>query len=361
MVATLNGHRITDARVNIPAWGCWYASATVDGEHALTGAVTLKIADLTLTGTILSGGAMKGRSSFRVVAGKGGWGREVPSKGYASDAGVKRSTVIQDAAQEVGESVTGLDVSARIGPGWVRKKGPASRVLEQLAPNAWYVDEAGVTHLGARSASVLPGGITRVTPADISRATVELASDAIAAILPGVVVDGIAAIDVEHEVTPNGIRSRIWGARSGASANATSRALAAFRVLIDQLDPDRNYRGVTEYRVVTQEGDRLNLQPVRVSTGMPSLRRVTMRPGVSGAKSTVALGSLVLVAFVDASPARPVVVGFSDAESDGFTPILTEIDASTFVKVADGARPVGATGDLAGGIWPLAGTTRILG
>ncbi len=189
----------------------------------------------------------------------------------------------------------------------------------------------------------------------------ELASDAISAILPGVVVDGIAAIDVEHEVTPNGIRSRIWGARSGASANATSRALAAFRVLIDQLDPDRNYRGVTEYRVVTQEGDRLNLQPVRVSTGMPTLRRVPMRPGVSGAKSTVALGSLVLVAFVDASPARPVVVGFSDAESDGFTPILTSVDASTFVNLADALLPMPRTGDLAGGIWPIVGTTRVIG
>ncbi len=361
MVATLNGHRVTDARVNIPAWGCWYASATVDGEHALTGAATLKVADLTLTGTILSGGPAKGRSSFRIVAGKGGWGREVPSKGYASDAGVKKSTVIQDAAQEVGETVAALDTAPRVGPAWTRKKGPASRVLEQLAPSAWYVDEAGVTRLGARAASTLPGGITRVTPPDLSRATVELASDAISAILPGVVVDGIAAIDVEHEVTPNGIRSRIWGARSGASANATSRALAAFRVLIDQLDPDRNYRGVTEYRVVTQEGDRLNLQPVRVSTGMPTLRRVPMRPGVSGAKSTVALGSLVLVAFVDASPARPVVVGFSDAESDGFTPILTSVDASTFVNLADALLPMPRTGDLAGGIWPIVGTTRVIG
>ena len=71
--ATLEGHRVTTARATIPAWGCWYADVSIDGEHALTGAVTLQIADLAMKGTVLSGGPAKGRSHFRIVAGAGGW------------------------------------------------------------------------------------------------------------------------------------------------------------------------------------------------------------------------------------------------------------------------------------------------
>ncbi len=86
--ATLNGSRVTDARVNIPAWGCWYAEVTIDGEVALpttAAGVELKIADLTLAGTVLSGGPQKGRASYRIVAGRGGWGKTIKSWKYNDD------------------------------------------------------------------------------------------------------------------------------------------------------------------------------------------------------------------------------------------------------------------------------------
>lgn len=356
MMASLAGKRVTSARTTIPGWGCWYAEASIDGEHSLSGGVELVLADLKLHGTVLSGGPQKGRSSFVIVGGKGKWGTVIPRKSYANDAGVKVSTVLGDAAREAGETLE-ISSSDRVGPAWTRNEGPASKVLQILAPAAWYMGEDGVTRLGKRPSVPFTEKAPRVTPVDLARRTVTLASEKIATLVPGAVVDGIEAVDVLHEIGPSGLRTTIYGEQSFGG----SRELAALRALLEQLDPHRKFRGVTEYRVVTQTGERLNLQPVRVSTGMPDLQRVSVRPGVSGAKAQVMLGSRVLVGFVDADPARPFVAHFEDADGEGFTPLLLELDASTVVKLADGLRPMAATGDLAGGIWPIAGTTRVMG
>lgn len=356
MIASLAGERVTSARSTIPGWGCWYAEASIDGEHALSGAVELVMADLTLKGTILSGGPQKGRSSFIIVGGKGKWGKTIPRKSYANDAGVKVSTVLGDAAREAGETLE-LSSTDRVGPAFVRAEGPASRVLEQIAPATWYVGEDGITRLGKRPRKPFNGNAPRVSPVDLARRTVTLASEKIAALVPGAVVDGIEAVDVLHEIGPSGLRTTIYGEQSFGG----SRELAALRKLLEQLDPNRKFRGVTEYRVVTQEGERLNLQPVRVSAGMPDLQRVSVRPGISGAKAKVMLGSRVIVGFVDADPSRPYVAQFEDADGNGFTPLLLEINASTFVKLADGVRPMAATGDLAAGLFPIVGTTRVMG
>ncbi len=333
--ATLNGHRATSARVQIPKWGLWYADVSLDGEITLKGAVTLQIADLTLKGTIIAGGPAKGRSSFRVVAGAGGWGKTLPKKSYANDAGVKVSTVLGDAAREAGETLGDVSGAPPVGASWTRARDSAARLLEQIVPGGWYVDEAGVTRLGARA--VAPLAIAGVThgPVDRARGTVTLASESIAKILPGVVVDGLEAVDVAHEMTAKGgLRTTIWGAVGPLN---TTRALAAFRVIFDQLDPNRKYRGTTEYRVSTQEGERLNLQPIRVSSGMPDLRRVYVRPGMAGLKTKAALGARVLVGFIDSDPSRPYVTGWEDAEGGGFSPLELDLDA-LLIKAGQGSK-----------------------
>lgn len=328
-ISTLGGFTATSARVNIPAWGCWYAEASIDGEHILSGRVTLKIADLTLVGTILSGGTMLGRSSYRIVGGAGGWGRTVPKKSYANDATVKVATVIGDAAREVGESVAVIAQTLRTGPAYVREEGPASLALNTLAPGAWYVDEAGTTHLGARAAGALVGKVTRVNPIDKARGKVVLAAESIATILPGVVVDGMSAVDVLHEVSAaSGVRSTVWGAQNPST-------LESLRALIHQLDPDRSFRGVTEYRVDTLNGSRVNLQPVRVSSGMPELKNVPVRPGVAGCEATLALAARVLVGFVDSDPSRPFVCAAEDADGEGFLPTVLKLGGgSDFVALS---------------------------
>lgn len=318
--ATLNGHRVTSGKVTLPEWGAWYADVSVDGEVELTGRVEVKIADLTLQGAVLSGGPAKGRSHFSIIAGAGGWGKKIARKSYATDLGVRISKVVRDAANEVGEPVDEATLgTATTGPAFVRPEGLASRVLQLVAPGAWHVGEDGVTRLGKRAASTPPTKMT-LGPIDRARGTVTIASESIASLLPGVVVEGLEAADVMHEISADGLRTTIW-------TNTMASLADGLRELLEQLDPDRRYRGVTEYRIVDQSGDRLELEPVRKSTGMPDLRNVLVRPGVPGVSAEHALGSYALVGFVDSDPGRPVVLAFQDAEGEGFQPTSLSLHA----------------------------------
>ena len=346
VLASLSGNRVTDAKVTIPAWGVSYVDATVDGSIILKGPVSFVIADLSMSCTVLSGGptGAAGRSYFRLVVGAGGWGQTISRRSYANDAGVRLSNVLGDAAAEAGETLdsTTVDQTARLGPYYVRPEGPACRVLEQVAPGAWYVGEDGETRLGARPASTLSTAAPRTSELDLARGTLTIASPTIAGILPGLAIDGLTAVDVEHELGEKvGLRSTIWGQRGGT----TSRRLSAFRALFDQLDPGRKFAGMWEYRIVAQQGERLNLQAIRVSTGMPDLQHVMVRPGVAGTKAQHTLGARVVVGFVDRDPSRPVVLAFEDAEGAGFLPTSLAINASTSIALAGGGAAVGRVGD----------------
>lgn len=334
--ATIAGRTVIACTVQIPAWGAWYADVATDDETAHEGRVSLVVADLTLSGTVLSGGVYQGRGAWRIVAGAGGWGTEIAARGYANDAGVKRATIFADAAADAGETIADLP-SGTVGPAWAREAGPASRALQLLQPRSWYIDEAGTTRVGARTVATFAGQATRMDGTDQGRGKIVLAADSIATLLPGAIVDGVTAVDVQHELSGGKLRTTIWG----AGLSTTTRRLTAWRELLDQLYPEHRYRGCWEYRVVTRSGDRLNLQPARVSTGMPDLRSVRVRPGVAGCKASAALGSLVLVTFVDADPARPVVLAFDDADSPGFDPTLLELGkGATLTRIADGVPGV---------------------
>ena len=336
--ATLAGNRCLAVSVHVPAWGLAFAEVELDQEVDLTGAVELVVADMTFRGAILSGGPWIGRSRYRVVAGAGGWGRDLPAKEYRTDLGVKLSTVLGDAAREAGETIEGVAATS-VGQAYERLAGPASQCLQLLAPQAWYVGTDGVTRLGSRPQVAYAGTASR-GKVDLAAGRVELMADAIADIVPGVVVEGVEAVDVVHELRESKLRTTVYGSTTG-----TSKRLAAWVALLDQLRPIDRYRGVWEYRVVSQSGDRLNLQPARVSLGMPDCRSVRVRPGLPGCKATVALGSLVLVAFVNSDPGRPVVVGFDDAESPGYLPTKLTIDASSEVLVGAGLGRVLREGD----------------
>jgi len=266
----------------------------------------------------------------------------VPAKSYANDAGITRAKVLTDAATDCGETFDATTATGVLGPQWHRENAPASNALHLIAPRAWYVGEDGVTRLGARQTRQYTGSAARVA-ADLAQSRVVLAANDVSELLPGVVVDGITAVDVCHELDGDKLRTTIWGAQSVGGALAR---------VVDALTAKYRYAATYEYRVVTPSGERLNLQPVRVSTGMHDLQRVPVRPGLPGCKASHTLGSLVLVTFVDCDPARPVVVGFDDAESLGYLPteldlcdglgrVLREGDTLTLTGVQTGA---GATG-----------------
>lgn len=346
----LNGNAASACLLTIPGTGLWYAGVDLTDTVALSGPVTLQFLDTTWQGCVVAGGVVDGRARYRIVAGTGGWGTTLPPKAYANDAGLKVSKLVADAASEAGEPAPTNAPTTVLGPHFDRPALPASFVLNLLAPRAWYAGADGVVTFGARTAlaaSQLP--VLDRNPA--SRSTTLGISDSAAGLLPGIATEYGTAADVELEAGPEGLRARLYAAPSGVS-----RRHAALARILAALDPGARFRGCHEYRVVTQTGERLNLQPVRSRAQLPDLARVPVRAGVPGVKATHAPGSQVLVAFLDGDPSRPAVVGFDDPEQPGWHPLFLELGGPTTLGVARQTDPVIA-GGFAGTI--TLGSTRI--
>jgi hypothetical protein len=347
---TLSGNAASACLLTIPGTGLWYAGVDMLEPVELAGPVTLQFLDTTWQGCVIAGGPVDGRARYRVVAGTGGWGSTLAPRAYANDAGLTIAKLVKDAASEAGEPAPTGAPSTTVGPHFDRREAPASFVLNQLAPRGWYAGADGVVTFGARAAlaaSSLP--IVDRNPASRS-ITLGLSASA-AGLLPGTDTEYGAAADVELEAGPEGLRARLYAAPAGVSR----RALAYARIQA-AVDPGARFRGVHEYRVVTQSGERLNLQPVRSRSALPDLARVPVRAGVPGVKATHAPGSKVLVAFLDGDPGRPSVVGFDDPEQPGWMPLFLELGAAPTLGVARQTDPVIA-GPFAGTI--TLGSTRI--
>src|SRR6185369_8903400 len=311
----------------VPRWGCWGVDVDLSGEVKLAGAVTVTLADLSLAGASVSGGVADGRSAYRIAGGRGGWGKLIPKKGYNDDSGVKRATVLRDAATAAGETIDGLPIT-RMGPHFARRTGPASAVLNELVPRAWRVAFDGTTRMGAYPDSAYAGDGVRTRRAPGSQ-VIDVTTDKLAALVPGVSVDGaLPATDVEYVLDENRLTVHVY---AGRRAN---RRLDALARTVEALFPDIRYRGHTEYRVVSQQGDRLNLQVARAASDMPDLARVPVRPGMAGLKATVAPGELVLVVFADAEPSRPQVVSHDAVGAPGWMPLQLELGGPVTLGVA---------------------------
>ena len=324
--ATLAGHACTRATLTIPGVGLWSAVVELSDDAALTGAVTLDMLGSTWSGTVIAGAVVDGGARYRVIAGRGGWGQDIPPRAYANDAGLLRAQLIADAATAAGE-LPPVGFAGRTGPHFNRALGPASFALNLLAPRAWYADAAGVVHAGAWP--VLPASGLGVLRRDPAQRVVELELvDSAAGLTPGTATEFGAGADVEIEVSHEGARARLY-----AAAGAPRRARALAR-LMAAIDPSAPWRGVHEYRVVSQSGERLNLQPVRSRAALPDLTRVPVRAGVPGVKAQHTPGSAVLVAFLEGDPTRPAVVGFDAPDSPGWMPVELDFGGPTPLGVA---------------------------
>lgn len=149
MFSAVNGVRVGALTLVIPARGLWVADVLLNQPLEDGAGVTLTLAGLTLRGKVERGGNFLLNFSARIVGGNGGWEQVIPSRPYQNPFGVKLKSVVTDAASAAGESVN-VTADRDIGLFYVRKSGPASRVLNQLAPQ-WWVDSAGVAQVGPRA------------------------------------------------------------------------------------------------------------------------------------------------------------------------------------------------------------------
>lgn len=348
-LATLGGFSVSKALVQVGAWGTYWIGVDLVEPEVITGKTTFVCGGVSMACTVMNGGAVDGYAAYRLVGGTGGWGNSVPAKPYLDDGGVKVSTVIGDAARTVGEAVDGLPTT-RLGPHYARRVGPASQVLHALTPFAWRVDFDGVTRFGPRPTTEYKGDAPR-TRRSPGVNVIDLATEDLTGLVPGVTIDGSApATDVEYELDEKRLTVRVY---AGARSN---RRLDAQRRIVEAMFPNMRYSGVHEFRVVTQSGERVNLQPVRTANGLPPLMNVPIRPGMAGLKAKVMPGSLVLVGFIDQDPSRPAVISHDAADSPGWMPLELDLGGPAALGVARMTDPVQA-GPFSGAI--VSGSLRV--
>lgn len=333
---SIEGYDVHAAVLQIGAWGTWWLD--VSTPEALVceigQAVVASVGGVEYRGTVLAGDAVDGRAAYRIVGGAGGWHKDLPAKTYSKTPGVRVSEVLVDAAAEAGESL-GPVPGTVMGQHFVREAGPAHRVLNGLAPQAWYVDNLGITQFGARAPSDYTGD-GAIIRRDRSAGVVEIDTDDLSQLVPGVRVDGQdPATDVEIRLAGSKLTARVYHGKR------TTERLVHYARIFDALDPFRKFRGTFEYRVVFQVGERLDLQIVRRATGLGDLESVPVRlaPGV---RASHFLGSLVLVTFVDSDPSRPVVIAGDDPDSPGWMPLFLMLGAEPTIPINRVGDPVQA-------------------
>jgi hypothetical protein len=103
-----------------------------------------------------------------------------------------------------------------------------------------------------------------------------------------------------------------------------SKAIRALRALIKQFTAPLEYHAKVRYRVVQKVVDRYHLQAVAKGK-WPDQTYVSVKPGAAGYDASLALGSIVVVEFLEGDPTLPVITHFAGPGESGFTPISVAI------------------------------------
>jgi len=137
----------------------------------------------------------------------------------------------------------------------------------------------------------------------------------------------------ELVATADSLRLTAW-----TGADIRQSAIAdRLRRLVERVS-DAKIFGKWRYRVVSMSSERVNLQAVRKSAGLPDATACGMWPGVAGAHAELALGAEVLVEFIEGDREQPIVTGFAGRDGVGHVP--------ESLSFCDGTRPAAAAGDV---------------
>jgi hypothetical protein len=346
-IVTLAGVVAVAARVHVPPGGPWFADVDLDTDASLpAGKVDLVLGPLTVRGTVAApyAGTYAAQRRVRVIAGAGGWGTLVTPRAYHNDGGVRPRTVADDAARIAGETLGDFAPGADPLPGadYVRGAGPASSVLEDVIGDAaWWVDYDGTTRVGARSTSdPVPRSYEVLDYNPRTRTAVLTVDD------PGAVVIGSRLRDptlpdpqtvheLTIEVTHAAIRLHAW---TGGTGGRYGRAAGALRALIAAAGPSEvPIYGARRYRVSSVSGDRLMLQAVNRTAGLPDVGPISAWPGVAGAHAVPAVGAEVLVEFIEGDRAQPYVTAWAGRDGHGFVPVSLLLDIETTLTLGAAA------------------------
>jgi hypothetical protein len=343
--ATIGGENVRSMTLRIPQSGRWTADVVMIGDPQLSGTLNVRLGGTTLRGTVVESmsGRYVGTTAFRLVGGYGGWQRMLGVRHYHNDgAGVRALVIAQDAAREAGERLGSFVPSAeRIGIDYVRTATvPAVKALEDAAgSNTWWVELDGTTTVGVRPVTQLDAKACPVLGYDPMERVATLGVDSLEAVRIGAVItqyvdtpQTIREIVISiSESEP--LRAKVWCGGTDKSAGRLVTLLKG----IAQRSTDKPLYGLYRYRVVSRVGERIEAESAR-GGDLPNVRPIAMWPGTSGTYAELAIGSEVLITFIDGSPAEPVITAFAPSGSPGFVPerlVLAGTNGPAAARVGD--------------------------
>lgn len=220
--ATANDSLVIRGTIGIPRAGAWHADLRVDAESALSGAITLKIADgLTLVGTAAPGrtGVWLDTASLRMVGGAGGLANKAKPRHYRKTA---LRSVLGDILATAGErlaptsSASILDLTflhwATIGQACGRMISALLGDSRLPADVAWRVLPDGTVWVGVETWPASPlANVVDYQDLDESPSDgwMELGVEA-PSLLPGMTLAGRRVSYVEHLIDGATARTRVW-------------------------------------------------------------------------------------------------------------------------------------------------------
>ncbi len=354
MTLDLSGASLSSATIHWPRWGIPSADLvfTEEPTFAAGAPVILHVGDVSIAGTLRPGGAFGGTTYYAFIAGAAQWDAPVPARSYHATAGVLLSRVAKDLVRETGGNVRALAApnpivdagdpsflvleipDGSIGIDFTRRAGLASEALYALSAGRWWVDVAGVMHIGPRPARpfVAPPTLTvdSFDPSTLA-ATIRIADDNLSPLLPGCVLTApglpspLAIDSLTIRATPGSIDIDACGERG---------AVELFTDLVASLNSPNLYARTAPMTVHDVQGPLASVVPIPGdprSTPIPGASLLPQITGVPGCTATLAPGETVLVGWPGADPSSPTIVAYPP----GVLPATMALDASVAMTIGE--------------------------
>jgi hypothetical protein len=300
MSALVSGRNALSLEIIESSIGAWHCTAEVDGDTALSGAVTVDNDGTQWLGFVLRSKGFAGRCQAWIVGGKGQLAKILDAKHYSN---TMAATVAADICRDSGEVLaSGLVLTQRLAH-WERTQGQASHCLVALCDRlglTWRTLRDGTIWIGTDTwATVKPK--VEVEDEDWSSGCIQLMAEEfseLAKLAPGVTYDGNRADEVVFHVSPDEERAIL---RIDSVSSAVNDFLKVIRRKIEMA-------GSYECTVKAQNADgTLQLAPTdtRIAKLGNGLNNVPIRYGMPGFKAIVTAGAMVRLHFDGADGDKP--------------------------------------------------------
>lgn len=325
-MATANGELLISCEIKMPRFAAWQADFEVDlsAENAAESfepdddgriGVTLEHAGASFVGTVLRSGRQGDKLTGRIVGGRGGLSKTIPSKNYQSPLGLKVEIVFGDILREAGETLSDTVEAAileRRLPRWSRASGTAKEALDRLAAKlslTWRVLRDGTVWLGDDSFPTVDPDHVIVGDDDNRSGSQALASleedeSGPLTIDPGVTFNGRKVQQVVHRLERSRFRTEVF---ERTASDVLKKATASTQT---EIDYSREY--FAKVTAMNADGT-VQVAPDDPKIAGSGLEAVRIWLGVPGTV-TVPVGARCVLKFEGGDPQDPFVSAFGGGD-----------------------------------------------